>query len=397
MKYCIGFNKYPSPTLCPRYMFNCGEGTQRLTSQLSLSRAMAQLEHVFITSKTWKHLGGLPGLCLTVRSCGAPGITIHGPQGCMELYDASKAFLTLFDFDVEAHTLEDGDFEDGAVKVETIVLSRDGKLDIPPIGDDWREDGHEPSPNHKNRKTESSNKKTAQFDKKPEYERKPHYESDVHAYLCHFSPRPGKLDINKCVELGIKPGPQLGELKAGQDVTLEDGRLVRSQDVVGDSAPASSYLVLDLPAPEYLHNLAGPRLAGLASLQPALDTVFHFSPPEVVSSAEYRQFCTGLGPAVKHVMLNESCRGLGMSDVSSYSYKLRSIRQVHLIIFFGTISIFKCSQERAVSPDVRGGRLRVPRGPGGETVAGQGGARGQHGAGGDGAQADGQAAQDNNR
>ena len=41
-----------------------------MTSQLSLSKALAQLEHVFITSKTWKHLGGLPGLCLSVRGAG---------------------------------------------------------------------------------------------------------------------------------------------------------------------------------------------------------------------------------------------------------------------------------------------------------------------------------------
>ena len=63
-----------------RYLFNCGEGTQRLTSQLSLNKALAQLEHVFITSKSWKNIGGLPGLCLSVRSAGAPDITIHGPK-----------------------------------------------------------------------------------------------------------------------------------------------------------------------------------------------------------------------------------------------------------------------------------------------------------------------------
>ena len=50
-----------------RYLFNCGEGTQRLTSQLALSRTLAQLEHVFITSKSWQNLGGLPGMCLSAR------------------------------------------------------------------------------------------------------------------------------------------------------------------------------------------------------------------------------------------------------------------------------------------------------------------------------------------
>ena len=50
------------------WLFDCGEGTQRLTIQLGLRRSLAQLEHVFITSKSWGNLGGLPGMCLSARS-----------------------------------------------------------------------------------------------------------------------------------------------------------------------------------------------------------------------------------------------------------------------------------------------------------------------------------------
>ena len=123
-----------------RYLFNCGEGTQRLTSQLGTSRALATLEHVFVTSKSWKHLGGLPGLCLSCRAAGAPDITIHGPRGCMDLYEATKGFVTLFDFNVEAHNAEDGAFEDGGVRVETLVLKRETDLECPPLNENWRED-----------------------------------------------------------------------------------------------------------------------------------------------------------------------------------------------------------------------------------------------------------------
>jgi hypothetical protein len=37
---------------------------------MNLPRALAQLEHVFITNKSWRNMGGLPGLCLS-------GITSH--------------------------------------------------------------------------------------------------------------------------------------------------------------------------------------------------------------------------------------------------------------------------------------------------------------------------------
>lgn len=82
------------------------------------------MEHVFITSKSWDNLGGLPGMCLSARACGAPDITIHGPPGCMQLYEATKGFILLFEFDVNEHRLEDGEFSDGAVSVKSVLLPR---------------------------------------------------------------------------------------------------------------------------------------------------------------------------------------------------------------------------------------------------------------------------------
>ena len=82
------------------------------------------MEHVFITSKSWANLGGLPGMCLSARACGAPDITIHGPPGCMQLYEATKGFILLFEFDVNEHRLEDGEFSDGAVSVKSVLLPR---------------------------------------------------------------------------------------------------------------------------------------------------------------------------------------------------------------------------------------------------------------------------------
>ena len=298
----LGSGSYGGPTSLylytdhRKYLFNCGEGTQRLTSQLSLGGALSQLEHVFITSKTWRHLGGLPGVCLSAKAAGAPDITIHGPPGCMELYQATKRFVRLYEFNVLAHTEDDGVFEDGAVKVEQVKLDRAVNKKCPNLPRNWKED------------------------EQGEWE---DYDNTVQSYICHFSPKPGKLDIEKCVDLGVKPGPMLGMLKAGKDVTLDDGRLVRSCDVVGDAAPPSSFLVLDIPDLEYLDSLESSKeLMSLTNLE----TVFHFSPYEVVTSPRYKQWLEGVGESVNHILLNESCKGLGSPDVTTYTHKLRVIR-----------------------------------------------------------------------
>lgn len=62
-----------------RYLFNCGEGTQRLAHEHKMK--LAKLEHIFVTQRTWRNIGGLPGTALTIQDVGVPQITLHGPKG----------------------------------------------------------------------------------------------------------------------------------------------------------------------------------------------------------------------------------------------------------------------------------------------------------------------------
>jgi len=326
----LGSGSYGGPTSLllntdhRKYLFNCGEGTQRLTSQLSIGKALAQLEHVFITSKTWRHLGGLTGVCLSGRAAGAPDITIHGPPGCMDLYQATKGFAKLYEFNVYSHTANDGVFEDGAVNVEQVKLHRSVNKKCPDIPESWEDDDNE-------------------------IVKGDDYDNTVQAYVCKFSPKPGKLNIAKCVECGVKPGPMLGLLKAGKDVTLEDGRIVRSSDVVGDTSPSSSFLVIDIPDMEYLDSLEScDKLQNIDNLQ----TVFHFSPDEVVDSPRYKKWLEGMGENVNHILLNESCRGLGLPDVTAYTHKLRKIRSEFFPDLLGAEDDISCTQVEKFSSQV---------------------------------------------
>lgn len=64
---------------CFRYLFNCGEGTQRLAHEHKMR--LAKLDSIFITQPVWENLGGLPGLALTIQDVGVPQVTLHGPEG----------------------------------------------------------------------------------------------------------------------------------------------------------------------------------------------------------------------------------------------------------------------------------------------------------------------------
>lgn len=62
------------------------------------------------------------------------------------------------------------------------------------------------------------------------------------SYICRLKPRPGSLCLERCVERGVPPGPLLGKLKAGEDVILSDGTLVRSADVRMPDDPGPVFL-----------------------------------------------------------------------------------------------------------------------------------------------------------
>lgn len=62
------------------------------------------------------------------------------------------------------------------------------------------------------------------------------------AYVCKLQPRPGALNLDKCVKCGIRPGPLLGQLKSGQDVTLESGKVVKAKDVCEPDDPGPVFI-----------------------------------------------------------------------------------------------------------------------------------------------------------
>jgi ribonuclease Z len=52
--------------------------------------------------------------------------------------------------------------------------------------------------------------------------------------------KPGVFNLEKAVELGIPRGPLYGKLQHGEPVTLEDGRVISPDQVVGPKRPGKS-------------------------------------------------------------------------------------------------------------------------------------------------------------
>ena len=165
------------------WLFDCGEGTQHQLLRSDLK--MSQLSRIFITHMHGDHIFGLPGL---LASCGLAGnverIDIYGPSGLNEyLQMVVRLSHTHFSYPVKVHTVRPG------------VIYQDSEFTV---------------------NCGFLNHRITAF-----------------GYRIDEIDRPGRFDVEKAKTQQIPSGPIYGQLKAGQTVTLDDGRVINGADFCG--------------------------------------------------------------------------------------------------------------------------------------------------------------------
>jgi ribonuclease Z len=176
------------------WLFDCGEATQHQILHTSLKPR--KIGKIFITHLHGDHIFGLPGL-IGSRSFlgGEERLDIYGPPGLNEwLKTTLRVTNTHLNYELLVHEVGEGVvFEDADYHVTAKSLQHI----IPCLG-----------------------------------------------YRVEQKPLPGKLLIDKTKQAGVPNGPLLKQLKEGEDVTLEDGRIVQSADVTGDPQKGFTVAIL---------------------------------------------------------------------------------------------------------------------------------------------------------
>lgn len=165
-----------------RWLFDCGEGTQRQFLRSGLG--LVDVDLVLLTHLHGDHFLGLPGLIKTfgLRGRERP-LRVVGPRGLHELVDRlgpviGRAPYPLAIDEISAGTVHE---TDGAL-IEAFHTDHG----VPSLG---------------------------------------------YAVIEH--PRPGTFDVEAADALGIPAGPLFGRLQHGETITLDDGRAVSPSDVLG--------------------------------------------------------------------------------------------------------------------------------------------------------------------
>lgn len=168
------------------FLFDCGEGTQFQVMHAKLRRGT--LKAIFITHLHGDHFFGLPGFLSTLAlNKREKPLTLWGPRGL-------KEFM---------HTV--------------LHCPRPHKMPFLRI----REIGHDES-------SVLVDHPAYQITTTPLRHR-----IDAHGYRLEEKPRSGTFDSDKADELGIPFGRERGILKGGDPITLDDGRVIQPDEVVG--------------------------------------------------------------------------------------------------------------------------------------------------------------------
>jgi len=169
------------------FLFDCGENAQMRMLQAGMKRS--KIDYIFISHLDGDHFFGLPGLITTMQLQRRDrALNIVAPEGIKAFMDATLATINLdLCFDIVYHEIPLG--------TEHIVVVTEDEFTVEA--------------------------------------RKMEHSTYCVGYRFKEVDKPGKVNATLAFESGITEDAQFKALKSGQDVVLEDGRVVSSAEIVG--------------------------------------------------------------------------------------------------------------------------------------------------------------------
>ncbi|XP_008008610.2 zinc phosphodiesterase ELAC protein 2 isoform X2 [Chlorocebus sabaeus] len=337
-----------------RYLFNCGEGVQRLMQEHKLK--VARLDNIFLTRMHWSNVGGLSGMILTLKETGLPKCVLSGPPQLEKYLEAIKIFsgpLKGIELAVRPHSAPE--YKDETMTVYQI-----------PIHSEQRSGKHQPWQSPERPLSRLSPERSSDSESN---ENEPHLPCGVSqrrgvrdpslvvAFICKLHLKRGSFLVLKAKELGLPVGtaaigPIIAAVKEGKSITHE-GREILADELCTPPDPGAAFVVVECPDEGFIQpiceNATFQRYQGKADAPVAL--VVHMAPESVLVDSRYQQWMERFGPDTQHLVLNENCASVH----NLRSYKIQT--QLNLIHpdIFPLLTSFPCKEGPTLSvPVVQG-------------------------------------------
>ncbi|GEL13081.1 ribonuclease z [Lapidilactobacillus concavus DSM 17758] len=250
------------------WLFDCGEGTQQQILKTTIKPR--KVNKIFITHLHGDHIFGLPGF-LTSRSNqgGETRLDLYGPTGIKRYVQTSLAVTgTRLSYPIAYHEITEPGivFEDDQFQVSQL------KLD---------------------------------------------HRIDSYGYRIQEAAFTGELLVDKLKAEQVPSGPIYGKLKAGETVSLPDGRVLNGHDYIGESRPGRIVAIMgDTRKTDHTITLA----------QDA-DVLVHESTFSQHESKLARQYFHSTSTQAAQIAVAAHCRRLLLTHISA-RYLGRAARQL---------------------------------------------------------------------
>lgn len=166
------------------WLFDCGEATQHQI--LFTNVKLGKIDKIFITHLHGDHIFGLPGLLGSRSFQGAETkLTVYGPTGIKDFIQVSmKVSNTHLKYELEIIEFSEGIiFDDESFQVEV---------------------------------------------------RKVSHGIDSFGFRIIEKDLPGTLLVEKLKKIGVRPGPEYAKLKRGENIQLEDNKIIYASEYIGE-------------------------------------------------------------------------------------------------------------------------------------------------------------------
>ncbi|KAM9394197.1 zinc phosphodiesterase ELAC protein 2 [Pholidichthys leucotaenia] len=334
---------------CNRYLFNCGEGTQRLMQEHKMKAT--RLDNIFLTRLSWETVGGLSGMLLTLKDMGVPECVLSGPPQLENYLSAIKSFSgSLEEIKLSVWPYTEETYSDETMAVYQV-----------PIFAKLRDDGGKSSPSS----GRNSPSKTPPMGGDFQFNttdnpggRGAREPSLVIAFMCKLHPKKGSFLVAQAKELGLPVGtaaigPIVAALKSGKSI-VHAGKEIRPEQVCTPTDPGPVFLIVECPSEEFVDALCTNKQLQRCQTGGEEDPaalVVHITPESVLKTDEYKKWMERFPSTTEHLILNEQ---VGTKH-NIRSYKIQAqLSMIHPQIF-PELKAFKTKEPQAALhvPNVR--------------------------------------------
>uniref|UniRef100_A0A8C4I2G8 Zinc phosphodiesterase ELAC protein 2 n=1 Tax=Dicentrarchus labrax TaxID=13489 RepID=A0A8C4I2G8_DICLA len=296
-----------------RYLFNCGEGTQRLMHEHKLKAS--HLDNIFLTRLSWMNVGGLSGMILTLKDIGVPECVLSGPPQLEKYLNAIKTFSGPLDnikLSVRPYTEEP--YSDETMTVYQVPIFGEFRYlclfffrvfsCFLIFTDSLLRSLFSP------------------------------VEGRRQKCLPQIHPKRGNFLVPQAIELGLPVGtaaigPLISALKDGKTITY-NGKEIRPEQVCTPSEPGAVFIVVECPSEEFIEAVCTNQHYQTGETEGKVVLVAHMTPNSVLKTDQYKKWMERFPSTTEHLILNEHV--CSVHNVRSHKIQIQ-LNMIHPEIF----------------------------------------------------------------